>query len=335
MLHLTTREELLKNTSLRKGETKLGETLQTVSSLDGLKDTSSPFVLLGIKEDIGIKANLGKGGAANSWDYALKALCNVQENRFNKGSDIIVLGSLLFDGLLEKAEKLDSTKSEELEQLRELTADIDQQVSEVIRRVIEAGKYPIIIGGGHNNAYGNLKGVSEALGKPVNALNIDPHSDYRAMEGRHSGNGFHYARQEGYLNKYAVWGLHENYNSEAIIKLFEQDHKLRYQTFDALMLFPEEEKYRRLVDLTNWFGKSPLALELDMDSIANFPVSAMTPTGFTLNEIRQLVIQLDSLVNSCYFHICEASPGRASSEIERELIGKSLAYLITDFVKSH
>jgi formiminoglutamase len=35
----------------------------------------------------------------------------------------------------------------------------------------------------------------------VNAINFDAHSDFRILEGRHSGNGFSYAYEEGFLKK--------------------------------------------------------------------------------------------------------------------------------------
>jgi formiminoglutamase len=72
-------------------------------------------------------------------------------------------------------------------------------------------KNPII--GGHNNSYGNIKGTALAKGKPVNAINFDAHSDFRILEGRHSGNGFSYAYEEGFLKKF-YFGLHENYTSK-------------------------------------------------------------------------------------------------------------------------
>jgi formiminoglutamase len=39
---------------------------------------------------------------------------------------------------------------------------IDKDVSHIIFNIIKLGKIPIIIGGGHNNAYGNIKGSALA-----------------------------------------------------------------------------------------------------------------------------------------------------------------------------
>ena len=75
---------------------------------------------------------------------------------------------------------------------------IDKEVSHVICNIIKQAKIPIIIGGGHNNSYGNIKGLALSKGKPVNAINFDAHTDFRIMEGRHSGNGFTYAFEDGF-----------------------------------------------------------------------------------------------------------------------------------------
>ena len=83
----------------------------------------------------------------------------------------------------------------------------------------------LIIGGGHNNAYGNIKGLALAKGIPVNAINFDAHTDFRAEEGRHSGNGFSYAYAEGFLKNYFIFSLQRNYTSDILFKTLK---KLKY-----------------------------------------------------------------------------------------------------------
>ncbi|MGF1948884.1 arginase family protein, partial [Enterococcus gallinarum] len=75
----------------------------------------------------------------------------------------------------------------------------------------------------HNNAYPCIKGAAKGWHKAgvleiaqINAVNLDAHADYRAMEGRHSGNAFRYAEEDGYLEKYCVIGLHENYITQNV-----------------------------------------------------------------------------------------------------------------------
>jgi formiminoglutamase len=57
--------------------------------------------------------------------------------------------------------------------------------------------------------------------KTINAINFDAHSDFRILEGRHSGNGFSYAYEEGFL-KNIVFGLHENYTSKSVLDIIKK-----------------------------------------------------------------------------------------------------------------
>ncbi|MDF2436594.1 MAG: arginase family hydrolase, arginase/agmainase/formiminoglutamate hydrolase [Bacteroidota bacterium] len=205
-------------TRKRSGETKLGENVKTINDLSELKNTSSKFVLLGLPEDIGVRANFGRGGAHTAWQPALTNILNIQSNDFFKGDELLVLGHIDFDDLMKQSENAD------VKQLRELTSKVDERVTETVRTIIAAGKIPVIIGGGHNNSYGNIKGAALGLKDrgsinkaEISVINSDAHTDFRAMEGRHSGNGFSYAFAEGFLSKYAVVGLHENYNSQNVL----------------------------------------------------------------------------------------------------------------------
>lgn len=319
----------------RPGEKKFGEAVQLIESLDDLNTSQLQFVIIGIMEDIGVRANLGRKGCATAFSHLLEPLCNVQINRFLK-ADNIALGPILdFKNLQEEAQNLDPNREADLAELRALTAEIDKEVSELIEMVSKAGLIPIIIGGGHNNSYGIIKGVSKAMNKEIEVLNIDPHADFRALEGRHSGNGFSYAREEGYLGRYAVFGMHESYNNQSILERFRASADLYYVSYDELLTFSTEERDRLFKDALRWLGPGPIGLELDMDSITGYPVSALNASGFTMRQARTLVKTAAALGAPRYFHLAEAAPDLASSEMEAKLSAKAMVYLITDFIKSH
>lgn len=60
------KQDILSLTRIRRFETKLGERLQVLADPNqleaSLQQSSASFVLLGIPEDIGVKANMGIGG---------------------------------------------------------------------------------------------------------------------------------------------------------------------------------------------------------------------------------------------------------------------------------
>lgn len=319
----------------RSGETKFGEAVQLLDTLEALGRSSVKFVIIGIMEDIGVRANLGRPGCANAFQHILAPLCNIQVNRFLNGSDIALGPVLDFKDLMEEAQHLDANQEADLNRLRALTAEIDAEVAELLKLVVEANAIPIVIGGGHNNAYGIIKGVSLGLGRSIDVLNIDPHADYRALEGRHSGNGFRYARKDGFLKRYAVFGMHESYNNQEILEQFRSNADLYYLTYDELLTFSTEERDRLFKDALRWLGQEAIGLELDMDSITAYPASALNASGFTMRQARTLIKAAAALGSPSYFHIAEAAPELAPNAHEAALSAKALVYLISDFIKSH
>jgi formiminoglutamase len=78
----------------------------------------------------------------------------------------------------------------------------------------------------------------------VNAINFDAHSD-RILEGRHSGNGFSYAYEEGFLKKYFIFGLHEIYLKSVLDLIKKTDDRVRYNTYDSIGIRKEKEFSQR------------------------------------------------------------------------------------------
>lgn len=322
-------------TSVRKGETKIGECIQTLdsdslSALVDLRKKGSKFCLIGIPECIGILGNQGSPGAQNAWAAFLSCFLNVQSNRFLSGAEFVVMGSLEVDDLQDQAMELDSRSDFFLQKMHVLCEALDARVSPIITTIVKAGLIPIIIGGGHNNTFPILKGVSEGLGRKrgVNAINLDAHADYRSLEGRHSGNGFSYAKQGGFLNKYYAFGLHQSYNGEHMLKSMDTTNNIKYYFLEDITYLDKDlsEALSFVVD-----ENVPCGIELDMDAIRMMPSSAISPTGFSLEQARQYVRKSAQALKTAYLHLPEAAPTNA---MEAKIVGKALAYLVTDFAKA-
>jgi formiminoglutamase len=334
-----TMNDLAKITNHRSGEIKFGEKMITIPKgedpITFLQTSEAKYVLLGIPEDIGIRANFGRPGAASAWDTAIKNIANIQHNRFCKGSQIIVLGQVNVSEEMKEVEHLDFHDIDDRSKLSQLVEKIDKDVSHIIFNIIKSGKTPIIIGGGHNNSYGNIKGTALAKGKPVNAINFDAHSDFRILEGRHSGNGFSYAYEEGFLKKYFIFGLHENYTSKSVLDLIKKtEDRVRYNTYDSLAIRKEKEFTQEMVNALDFIKTDFFGIEIDLDAIPNIASSAMTLSGFSVEELRQFISFFGKNKNASYIHICEGAPN-LGEEKNIHLIGKLIGYLVTDFIKAN
>ncbi|NRR92846.1 formimidoylglutamase [Winogradskyella undariae] len=336
MQHLTLftekeKEHLLKK---RKEEIKFGEHIQLLHNLsniyDDIADLDVDYVIFGVKEDIGVAANYGNPGTYNTWDATLNILLNIQSNEFTSAKRVLVLGHLEYTEQRKALLELDLTKKKQVSKIRSFVETIDKDVTYVVSSIIKAGKIPIIIGGGHNNAYGNIKGAALAYNQRINVINFDAHSDFRADEGRHSGNGFSYAYAEGFLKHYFIFGLHENYTSDTLIKTLKKVKSIKYNTYEAIDVRKELNYVSELKIASDHINDRPFGVEIDCDAINNIPSSAMTPSGFDVKKVRQFINYFAKHENAAYLHICEAIP----NENTDTQIGKLITYFITDFIRA-
>ena len=326
------KQHLLKK---RKGETKFGEHIQLIPNLtniyDDIVNLDVDYVIFGIKEDIGVYANLGQTGTYKAWEATLKVLLNIQSNSFTKAKRVLILGHLEYAEQREILLALDTSKKKELNKVRKFVEIIDKDVTNIVTSIVKAGKIPIVIGGGHNNAYGNIKGCALATNERINVVNFDAHSDFRSEEGRHSGNGFSYAFAEGFLKNYFIFGLHENYTSNKLFNTLKKIKNLKYNTYEGVEVRNELDFKSEIKIALDHVANKKFGIEIDCDAIKNIPSSAMTPSGFSVKKARQFVNFFGSHENATYLHICEAAPNKKTET----KVGKLITYLITDFIRAN
>jgi formiminoglutamase len=331
--------DLAKITNHRSGEIKFGEKMYTVPKGANpehfLKTCEAQYVLFGIPEDIGVRANFGRPGTASAWKSAIESIANIQHNRFCKGNRLLVLGTLDVKNEMETVKDLDFHNIDDRAQLSKLVEKIDKEVAHIVFTIVKAGKIPIIIGGGHNNAYGNIKGTALAKGKAINAINFDAHSDFRILEGRHSGNGFSYAFEEGFLKKYFIFGVHESYISKSVLDIIKKiEDRVRFNTYDEVNIRKQKNFDQELFQALNFIKSDPFGIEIDLDALPNIASSAMTMSGYSVEELRLFICYFAQNSNATYLHISEGAPD-LGEEKNNHLIGKLIGYLITDFIKAH
>ncbi len=330
--------DILSLVNKRTGETKIGEKvaiyqptdekidnqclpLGKAISINELKRYSAKFVLLGIPEDIGVRANHGIGGAQTAWRPALQSLLNMQQNAFFKGENILVLGEF----------NIPENSAKDTENLHKSVNQLDDLVYPMIHAIVAAGKVPVVIGGGHNNCYPIIKGVSLAINAKIDVLNIDAHADLRNPdEGRHSGNGFSTAIKHHFLDQYRILGLNQNYISQAQLDFIAQSDNVKAFYLEDILAYQQDLRVTAEILLNR--TKLALGLEIDLDSITGTLSSASTPSGFTLNEVRQLLLQLQRKFK--YLHICEGAYQLANGQTDYS-IGKKISLLVSDFIRSH
>jgi len=338
------KQDILSFTKIRRFETKLGESLQApedIGNLDSvLAQSNARYVLFGIPEDIGVRANCGTGGTDSIWTPFLNAFLNIQSNDFLNGDNIILPGYFDFGDTKYLIEQNAHGTEEKTDAYRHAVNMIDEEVEELARHISSYNKIPIAIGGGHNNAYPLLKGTAKGLYKAgllplaqINCINLDAHSDFRPSEGRHSGNGFRYAEEDGYLQKYVVIGLHENYLPQNVWLDIVNNPFLDFITYEDIYVHEKRTFRQAVAHATGFTADNYTGIELDMDCIEHTLSSAMTPAGISSMHARQYIAQAATDCKAAYLHICEGATQLADGRKD-ETTGKLISYLVSDFIKA-
>lgn len=338
------KHDILSLTKIRRFETKLGERIQCVGDRPqlefSLQQSSAKYVLIGVPEDIGVRANHGVGGTDSVWVPFLSSFLNTQSNDFVTGDELLLLGHFDFGDMKYLIEQNAHNYQERIDAYRHAVITIDEEVEELIKQVTMLGKIPIVVGGGHNNSYPLIKGAAKGLHKAekiplaqINCINLDAHADFRPAEGRHSGNGFRYAEEDGYLQKYCIVGLHENYLPQNVWLDIVNNPFLDFITYEDIFIHEKRNFTQAIAHATGFTEDTYTGVELDLDCIENILSSAVSPCGVLAVHARQYIsfAAVDSKV--AYVHICEGAT-HLSDGRKNESTGKLISYLVSDFIKA-
>lgn len=135
-------------------------------------------MLIGFPQDEGVRRNHGRPGAAKAPERIRHWLSRLTPTDASQDVDLTDNPPLDVGNV-------------------RITADLEetqQALGQVVAAVLEAGAVPVVLGGGHETAYGHYLGYA-TLGRPVGIINLDAHLDVRpCLDGRgHSGSPFRQA----------------------------------------------------------------------------------------------------------------------------------------------
>ena len=337
------KQDILSLVKLRRFETKLGERIEVVIDANNIagsiQSSQAKYVVFGIPEDVGVQANYGTGGTSTAWLSFLQSFLNIQSNDFLAGEEIAVIGHFDFGDIQYLIDKNAHDIEERVEAYRHAVNTIDEEVEGLAKAIVAAGKIPVAIGGGHNNSYplikGSAKGLHQAQKIPlpqINCINLDAHTDFRPSEGRHSGNGFRYAEEDGFLQKYCVIGVHENYLPQNVWLDIVNNPFLAFISYEDIFIHEKRNFIQAVAHAIDFTDDNFVGVELDLDCIENVLSSASSPSGIKTNHVRQYINLCAVQSKPCYLHICEGAI-RLSDGRTTESTGKLISYLVSDFVK--
>jgi formiminoglutamase len=236
-----------------------------VSSLE--KSGDKRVALLGYTCDEGVKRNQGRFGAVKGPDAIRKKLGKLP-NHLDDETALLDVGNIHC-----------------------LNADLEtaqDKLAHQVQQLLDRNLFPIVLGGGHDIAFGTYNGIKKHLGnsKSIGIINFDAHFDLRSNEnGNTSGTPFYQIAKDceasGTAFHYLCLGIREDANDSSLFKT-AKELEVKYILRDTFRI----EFYNEINAWINAFIQNVdavyVTIDLDGFSSAYAPgVSAPSPMGFT------------------------------------------------------
>lgn len=278
---------------------------QAVAPLEQLGEATPDAVFIGFASDAGVARNQGRTGAAEGPGALRAALGGLSLAR--------ALGSE------RKTELVLADAGDVVVEADELEAG-QRRLSQAVATALDAGSLPVVLGGGHEVAFGTYLGVaSSALrqrdGKPAHLgiLNLDAHFDLRVADQPTSGTPFSQAlareQELGCELTYAVVGISEASNTQILFDAADRagvaylvDEETTWAQLDRVDEFVSA--FVASVDLVY------LTLDLDVLPAAVAPgVSAPAALGVDTALINRIMSQVAASGKLAVVDVAELNPG--------------------------
>jgi formiminoglutamase len=245
-------------------------------------------VLVGFPQDEGVRRNHGRAGAAaapgaiRNWLYRLTPWDAV---------DLLDVGDVRISGNLEENQ---------------------QALAEAIAAILTAGAVPLVLGGGHETAYGHYLGYVRA-GREAAILNLDAHLDVRPYPGGHghSGSPFRQALEHPTQplrgDRYAVVGTQPHAVSRAHQHFVEGKGGVIHWAPEVRGQL--ESVFRRECERLAQASSVYVTLDADVAAQADVPgISAPNPLGLSGWEVAACAAAAGACPAVSSFEIVEINP---------------------------
>lgn len=283
-LYKEPQKTLWKGRSDGPGGERFHEIIQLVDLRKNIPASSnkSTFGILGFASDLGIERNKGRLGAAKGPEAIRKSLSSMPAPDPQKIT-LYDFGDIVCERDLEQAQ---------------------MSLGIVVAMLLAQGIRPIVLGGGHEVAWGNYRGIATFDPKlNISIINFDAHYDLRPLENDlgTSGTSFRQIYELTTDNSmpfdYTVVGLQPQSNTR-LLHNYASSLGVKVITAEQITTSPT------ILDTVN--PTSPIYLTICMDVFRVQGVSAPQSLGLLPSSIIPLLRRLSSKVLT--FDIAEVSP---------------------------
>ncbi len=251
---------------------------QVVHPLDQMDQPG--IALLGICSDEGVRRNQGRHGARKGPNAIRRALApmawHLDQPLYDAGNIHCELGNL---------------------------EELSHRQAELVSRLLEQDHFPLLLGGGHEIAFGSYLGLQQFLTGRVEGdigiINFDAHFDLRQDHQPSSGTPFlqiaGHCREHDLPFHYLCLGVSETANTAALFQRADQLGAC-YLRDDQLNSWQLEQACQLLEQFIRPLAAVYLTIDLDVLPAASAPgVSAPAARGVPLEIIETLIDEIRGL----------------------------------------
>jgi len=249
--------------------------------------------LIGFACDLGVQLNKGRPGASAGPEKIRKELMNLPCH-FKQDLKLYDFGDIIAD----------NTR----------LLDLQAALSKLVTKALEKNTFPIVLGGGHEVAYGTFNGVkAHVKDQSVGIINFDAHFDMRPFDqGGSSGTMFNQiaadAKAQGQDFSYFCIGIQQRGNTKSLFthaKSLGADHVLAREVSQENML----QIYRRLDRFMKDKDHIYITICMDVFASAYAPgVSSAQPLGLQPWHVLTLLKYILRSGKAICLDIAEVSP---------------------------
>ena len=288
--------------------------LQNAMDASSTMAKNKAFAILGYACDEGVRRNLGRPGAAKG-PNAIRTQLGKLANHLPDKISFLDLGNVdCLDGDMEATQKA-----------------LQKQVDAILRKNI----FPLILGGGHDMAYGHYCGIRDFLGgkQSLGIINFDAHFDHRSYEkGANSGTPFCQIADDcskrDFPFHYLCLGIRKEANSRELYKTADE-LGVKYMSQAEFANQHIEQVEQALKTFLSRVDAVYVTIDLDGFSSAYAPgVSAAFPMGFSPEIVLVclgMIIQSRKLIS---VDLAEMNPAYDQDDQTAKLAAFLLHYII-------
>ncbi|WP_353893629.1 formimidoylglutamase [Proteinivorax hydrogeniformans] len=302
---------------------------QWVEILDLRRDDLTPyegklgFAFIGFCCDEGVKKNKGRTGAANGPKAIRKELSSLP-CRFTKEVKLFDAGDIFYEDSLEKTQ---------------------EQLNMAVKKVLDLNLFPIVLGGGHEVAFGSYKGILEHLKqkykKPnIGIINFDAHFDLRPYpDGGSSGSMFHQiadiCKQQELDFNYLCLGIQKHSNTR---ELFSTADNLGVKYVLAKDIIHNDiwSTLEKIDDFLRMKGEFYITICSDVFSSSVAPgVSSTQPLGLEPEKVIRFIKYILRTKKIIGFDVAEVAPRFDQDNTTANLVSVLIFALVTTMADNH